>query len=246
MAKKTMVFIIIATVIVGFMLVISSDNVEAAKKGREYRLDRKYDLTDSQIKEVLQAGWRLGGVYRDCGTEFGEVQVTANVPGGMQPLYEKLLESTKQEMLDLLKKTNTLPKSQEILDKIVTGKDKLTNYGSISQYKKLQDRFDKINSVLAEIKTNPQAGTASVDDLVATLQEFVKSGTSSTVNEARLAVQALGTIIEKNPDKIIDPSKDVDDNMATLENIRKNIMGSLKKAEKLGSGCKMVYLFYRK
>ena len=248
MIKKGLVVAVILTMVIGITFMISTEKAEAKKKRRpiDYQLVYNYDMNQNQVKAKLKAGWSLGGVYPDCGAGFGEVEVTADVPGGLLPFYVKLAERNKDEILKLLRKTNTPSKSREILNKIIAEKAKLTDYGTLPEYGDLQKRFEKINSIIAEIKSSPaETGVVSVQKLVDELEKFLSSGTVSEVNSAKKAIQTLGMIIEKYPERVIESGKSVDDTLAELEKIRNSVQGSLKKADELGGGCRTAYVFYR-
>jgi len=247
MIKKGLLFATIFMAAIVVMCVVSAKDAKAKPPPPpEFKLERKYNQTDDQIKAMLKAGWQLGGIYRECGEGFGEVEVTEDINGALLPLYEKTLAKTKKEMLDLLKKTNTPSRSSDILDKIVDGQDRLTNYGSLPEYQALQDRFDKINSIIADLKAGPKKEKASPQTLVERLEKFTSSGTTLDVNPAMGAVKSLAKTLEKNPDSIVEPGKSSEEDFAVLERVRKAMQESLKVAEKVGSGCRMVYVYYRK
>ena len=248
MLKKGLIFATIFLAAIALMFIVSMKDAKAAKPQPpvEYKLERKYNQTDDQIKAMLKSGWQLGGIYRECGEGFGEVEVTGDINAALLPLYEKVLAKTKKEILDLLKKTNTPGKSADILDKIVGGQDRLTNYGSLPEYQSLQERFDKINSVIADLKAAPKTEKASPQSLVERLEKFTSSGSILDVNPAMKAVKKLAILLEKNPDSIVEPGKTSEEDLAALERVRKAMQESLKVAEKLGGGCRMVYVYYRK
>jgi len=247
MIKKGLLFATILLAAIVFMFTVFAKYASAAKQVPvEFKLERKYNQTDDQIKAMLKAGWQLGGIYRECGEGFGEVEVTEDVNGALLPLYEKTLAKTKKEILDLLKKTNTPSRSADILDKIVDGQDRLTNYGSLPEYQALQDRFDKINSIIADLKTAPKKEKASPQSMVERLEKFTGSGSTLDVNPAMRAVKSLAKTLEKNPDSIVEPGKTSEEDLAVLERVRKAMQDSLKVAEKLGGGCRMAYVYYRK
>jgi len=247
MYRKLALAAVVVCIAVGMIFALSANDASAKKRGPvDYQLDRSYDQTDGQIKSKLLAGWQLGGMYRECGESFGVVQVTTDVGAKLLPVYEKLAEKNRADMLALLKKTNTTAKAMEILDKIIAGKERLTKYGSLPEYKQLQENFEKINKIIAEIKSAPEKTSGvTTEELLETLDKFVNSGGVTDANDAKKAIMALGQIIENNPDGIVEANKGVDENLATLEKIRKSVRESLEKADKLGGGCRMVYVFYR-
>ena len=240
--KGLLIATIVATAIV-FVFVLSTKDSNAAKPA-EYKLDRKYNQTDDQIKATLKSGWQLGGVYRECGEGFGEMEVTEDISAALLPLYEQLADQNKKEIFALLKKTNTPNKSSEILEKVISGQDRLTNYGDLPDYQALQERFEKINITIAELKS-AKSESVSVQSLVERLEKFASSGTDMDVNPAMKAIQRLAIILQKSPGKVFDSSKNAEENMASLERVRKAIQESLKVAQKRGNGCRMVYLYYR-
>jgi len=246
MIKKGLLVTVIVSAAIVFMFFISSNKAAAKRKPLDYQVQYKADLSKDDIKAKLKAGWQLGAIYPDCGEGFGEVEVTADVPGALLPFYKKLLEKTKKEMLQLLTKTQPPSKAKRILNNIIAGKEKLTKHGGLPEYGALQERFDKINSIMAEITSTPAEGAvATIEELVEKLEKFLKSPSTTEVNAAKKAVQTLGMIIEKYPENFMANGKSVEDNLVDLERIRKAVKDSLAKVKEEGTGCKMVHVFYR-
>ena len=89
MIKKGLLLAVIVSAAIVFMFFISTEG-QAARKPLDYQVQYKADLTKDDIKAKLKAGWQLGAIYPDCGEGFGEVEVTADVPGALPALPEHL------------------------------------------------------------------------------------------------------------------------------------------------------------
>lgn len=211
----------------------------------DYTIERQYNHTDDQIKKQLMAGWQLGGVYRDCGNEFGIVNVTTDIDALLLPTYKKLAQKNQDEMLVLLRKTLKEKDAQDAMNRIIAGEEKLTKYGTLPDYSTLQERFEKLSAIIAEIEKKPASGVASVDEALKTLEKFVASGDAPDAGAAKKAVQTLGQILEGAPETFFDPKKDTGESMGDVARIRQSVVDTLAKAEKLGGGCRMVYVYYK-
>lgn len=245
MKKIAVPLLIIAVAIMG-LLIVTGGSVDAAKRPSTVDIKKEFNLTDDAVSKLILSGWSLGGVYPDCGEGSGEIMITGDLGAAMLPLYVSLQERNQAEMLALLKKQ--FPgNADEKLKKIVSGKDKITNYGGTDQYISLQDDFDNLDKIVKELGESPKAeGVLGVDDLIAALEKFVKDGKVEDVNAAKKAIKAVQKIIEKNPDKLVSGEASTSENIAKLERLRKAVGDSLAKIDKLGgSGCRTAYVFYK-
>lgn len=247
MKRKIAVMGSIALFALAGMLVLYGTGADAAKKGPVgFDIVTKVDLTEQAVKDMLLAGWSLGGVYPDCGVESGEITLAFNLAGAMLPFYKELQKRNEQEILALLKKQ--FPRdADEKLKKIIAGKDKVTNYGGTDEYVSLQNDFDQLQVIVKELEeASASGGTVKIDDLVARLEKFAAGGNVSEINSAKKAILALQTVIEKNPEQVLNESAGTSENIARLEKIRKAVTDALKRIDQLGgSACKMTFVFYK-
>lgn len=247
MRKRVALMMTVILFALAGVLVLHGNSVDAAKKGPlGFDIVTKVDLTEQTVKDMLLAGWSLGGVYPDCGVESGEITVAFNIAGAMLPFYKELQKRNEQEILALLKKQ--FPRdAEEKLKKILAGKDKVTNYGGTDEYVSLQNDFDQLQVIVKELEeASASGGTVKIDDLVAKLEKFASSGNVSEINSAKKVILALQTIIEKEPEQLLKDSGDTSDGIARLEKIRKAVGDAMARINQLGgSACKMTFVFYK-
>lgn len=247
MRKRVALMMTVILFALAGVLVLHGNSVDAAKKGPlGFDIVTKVDLTEQTVKDMLLAGWSLGGVYPDCGVESGEITVAFNLAGAMLPFYKELQKRNEQEILALLKKQ--FPRdAEEKLKKILAGKDKVTNYGGTDEYVSLQNDFDQLQVIVKELEeASASGGTVKIDDLVAKLEKFASSGNVSEINSAKKVILALQTIIEKEPEQLLKDSGDTSDGIARLEKIRKAVGDAMARINQLGgSACKMTFVFYK-